>query len=159
MPATYAMDPVSAFGVVSGAFQVAQIITQTAAGLWSLREKYAHADLTIRSLVGELTTIKSAITQLDDWARLQNTRSTAVTAEYTEYDEGLNVALDGCRVVMDVLSDEVASLTRGAAGTDAHIGFGTRLRAMWNEDVMRGHQERLRSQVVALQLLLQACQW
>ncbi|GES63374.1 ankyrin repeat protein [Aspergillus terreus] len=151
------MDPVSAFGVVSGAFQVAQIITQTAAGLWSLREKYAHAELTIRSLVGELTTIKSAITQLDDWARLQNTRSTAA-AEYTEYDEVLNVALDGCRVVMDVLSDEVASLTRGAAGTDAHIGFGTRLRAMWNEDVMRGHQERLRSQVVALQLLLQACQ-
>ncbi|KAL5360319.1 hypothetical protein BJX96DRAFT_150111 [Aspergillus floccosus] len=150
------MDPVSAFGVVSGAFQVAQIITQTAAGLWSLREKYAHADLTIRSLVGELTTIKSAITQLDDWARLQNTQS---AAEYTEYYEGLNVALDGCRVVMDVLSDEVASLTRGTAGTDANIGFGTRLRAMWNEDVMRGHQERLRSQVVALQLLLQACQW
>ncbi|KAL4898493.1 ankyrin repeat-containing domain protein [Aspergillus ambiguus] len=149
------MDPASAFGVVSGAFQVVQIITQTAAGLWSLRERYAHADLTIRSLVGELTTIKSAITQLDDWARLNDTRP---SAEYTEYDEGLDVALDGCRVIMEVLSDEVTSLTRGAVSNDSPIGFGTRLRAMWNEDVMKGHQERLRSQVVALQLLLQACQ-
>lgn len=150
------MDPASAFGVVSGAFQVVHLITQTAAGLWSLRDKYIHADLTIRSLVGELTTIKSAITQLDDWDRLNRAR---VTAEHNEYDEGLNVALDGCRVIMDVLFEEVVTLTRGTAGQDTGLGFSTRMKVIWNEDVMRGHQDRLRSQVVALQLLLQACQW
>ncbi|KAF9892168.1 hypothetical protein FE257_002574 [Aspergillus nanangensis] len=148
------MDPVSAFGVVSGAFQVVHLITQTAAGLSALREKYTHADLTIRSLIGELTTVKSAITQLDDWARY-NTRA---SAEYCDYDDDLNVALDGCRVVMDVLSEEVAILTRGASGSNGSFGLSTRLKVVWNEDVMRGHQERLRSQVLALQLLLQACQ-
>ncbi|PIG85153.1 ankyrin repeat protein [Aspergillus arachidicola] len=145
------MDPGSIFGVISGAVQLVQVITQTAAGLATLREKFSHADLTIRSLIGELVTIKSAITQLDEWARY-NTRD---TAEENEYDEGLFVALDGCRAVMDVLSDQVAALTRG---NDTQFGIGTRVKILWNEDIMRAHQDRLHAQVLALQLLVQACQ-
>lgn len=146
------MDPGSIFGVISGAVQLVQVITQTAAGLATLREKFSHADLTIRSLIGELVTIKSAITQLDEWAR----KDTRDTAEENEYEESLFIALDGCRAVMDVLSDQVAALTRG---NDTQFGIGTRVKALWNEDIMRAHQDRLHAQVLALQLLVQACQW
>ncbi|KNG85819.1 ankyrin repeat protein [Aspergillus nomiae NRRL 13137] len=144
------MDPGSIFGVISGAFQLVQVITQTAAGLATLREKFSHADLTIRSLLSQLSTIERAITELDEWARF-NTRD---TAEENEIDEGLFVALDGCRAVMDVLSDQVATLTRG---NDTQFGIGTRVKILWNEDIMRGHQDRLHAQILALQLLVQAC--
>lgn len=149
------MDPVSAFGLVSGGLQVVQIIAQTAAGLATLRGKFTNADLTIRSLIGELTTIKSAITQLEDWARYNARES----PEHNEYDADLGVALDGCRAIMEVLSEDVTSLTRSTAGETSTVGFRTRVRFVWNDDVMRDHQTRLHAQVLALQLLLQACQW
>ncbi|KAL5047863.1 hypothetical protein BDW71DRAFT_36533 [Aspergillus fruticulosus] len=146
------MDPVSAFGLISGAFQVGQVITETLAGLASLREKYQHADLTIGTLEQQLRTIRAAITQLKDWARVERRESPA------EYNRSLDVALDGCRMVMEALSDEVLVLTQRASSTETGIGFRNRMRVLWREDVMRGHQERLHSQIVALQLLVQACQ-
>ncbi|KAL2816396.1 ankyrin repeat-containing domain protein [Aspergillus cavernicola] len=146
------MDPISAFGLISGALQVGQVITDTLAGLAHLREKYQHADLTIRTLEQQLTTIRAAITQLDDWTRVRLRDSPA------EYNMSLDVALDGCRTVMEAFSDEVAVLTQDTSSNETGIGFRTRMRVVWKEDVMRGHQERLHSQVIALQLLVQACQ-
>ncbi|KAL4877668.1 ankyrin repeat-containing domain protein [Aspergillus karnatakaensis] len=135
------MEPISAFGLISGAFQVGQVITETLAGLASLRGKYMNADLTIETLEQQLTTIKAAITHLEDWtsARLRDSPA--------EYNRSLDVALDGCRTVMEALSEEVIVLTQGTSSSDNGI-----------EDVMKGHQDRLHSQVIALQLLVQACQ-
>ncbi|EAW08625.1 ankyrin repeat protein [Aspergillus clavatus NRRL 1] len=148
------MDPFSWIGAISGVLQITQVISQTAIGLSKLKGKFDNADLTIQCLIGELATIKSAVTHLEDWARF-NVRD---TTESEEYIEGLNVALDGCRAVMEHLGDEVTSLTQTVTGQATVIGFRARVKVIWNEDVMRGHQERLHAQVVALQLLLQACQ-
>lgn len=147
------MDPVSAFGLISGALQVGQIITETLAGLASLREKYQHADLTIGALEQQVRTIRAAITQLEDWTRVRLRESPA------EYKSSLEVSLEGCQIVMDALAEEVRALTQGTSANDNGIGFRLRMRVVWREDVMRGHQERLQSQVIALQLLVQACQW
>ncbi|QGA20587.1 hypothetical protein EYB26_008293 [Talaromyces marneffei] len=150
------MDPLSALGAISGALQVAQIIGQTIAGLSSLRGKYQNADLTIRSLIGELTTIKSAITQLHDWARY----NAEVNSSHREYEESVAVAIDGCSAIMEVLSDKVAELTINVNGHAELpvLAFRARIQVLWNEDLMNGLQERLHSQVRALNLLLQACQ-
>ncbi|KAL4955269.1 ankyrin repeat-containing domain protein [Aspergillus filifer] len=146
------MDPISAFGLVSGAFQIGQIVTETLAGLARLRERYQHADLTIGALERQLAIIKAAVAQLEDWAKARLRDSPA------ECNRSLDVALDGCRTVMDALSNEVLLLMQGASPNETTIGFRTRMRVVWREDVMRGHQERLQSQVFALQLLVQACQ-
>lgn len=149
------MDPFTWIGAISGVLQIAQVISQTTAGLVKLKGRFSNADLTIQSLIGELSIIESALTHLEDWAKF-NARGMTKSEEYIE---GLNVALDGCRMVMEVLSEEVASLVQNIAGQDSVVGFRARVKVVWNEDVMRGHQERLHAQVVALQLLLQACQW
>ncbi|RDW83959.1 ankyrin repeat protein [Aspergillus mulundensis] len=146
------MDPLSAVGLISGSFPVGHVISETLAGLASLREKYQHADLTIEALEKELGTIKAAITHLEVWTRARLRESPA------EYRSTLEVALDGCRTVMEALSDEVLVLTQSASPNEAGVGFRTRIRVLWREDVMRGHQERLRSQLIALQLLVRACQ-
>ncbi|BCR89040.1 ankyrin repeat protein [Aspergillus chevalieri] len=149
------MDPVSAFGLVSGAFQIAQIALQTAQSLTTLRGKFENADLTIWSLIGELRTIRSALIQLGDWAQFNSRDS--LSPVFNDGDEGLNVALEGCSVIMDVLSREVAALAQGTEEGTV-VGFRVRARAVWNEGIMRDHQDRLHAQVLALQLLLQACQ-
>lgn len=135
-----------------------QIISQTIAGLSSLRGKYQNADITIRSMIGELSTIKSAITQLHDWA----TYNAGVSASHLEYEGSLAVALDGCGAVMDVLSEKIARLTVSNINGQPEstiATFRSRIRVLWNEDEMSGLQENLHSQVRALHLLLQACQW
>ncbi|KAL2786063.1 hypothetical protein BJX66DRAFT_42772 [Aspergillus keveii] len=147
------MDPLSAFGLISGAFQVGQVIAETLHGLASLRGKYQHADLTIGTLEHQLTTIRAAITHLEDWRRVRLREPSPA-----EYNRSLDVALDGCLTVVEALSEEILVLTQGASPNEAGIGFRARLRVVWREDVMRGHQDRLHSQVIALQLLVQACQ-
>ncbi|KAH8694142.1 hypothetical protein BGW36DRAFT_217160 [Talaromyces proteolyticus] len=151
------MDPVSAWGVITGALQVVQIIGQTIAGLSALRGKYQNADLTIRSMIGELSTIKSAITQLHDWA----TYNAEVNSSHREYEESLGVAIDGCRAIMEVLAEKVAELiNNNNEQRDATLlTFKTRVKMLWTEEVMNDLRQRLHSQVRALNLLLQACQW
>lgn len=150
------MDPVSAFGVVTGSLQVVQFIGQNIAALASIRGKYKNADVTIRSLIGELSTIKSAITQLHDWA----TYNAESSSSHREYDQSFDAALEGCTVVMEALSDEVARLTPSATGNDhAVLGFMARVKLVWNDEVMNGLQDQLGTQIQALNLLLQACHW
>lgn len=160
------MDPLSA---ISGVAQIAQVTTQTIHGLAILRSKYKTADLTIRSLIGELSTIKSAVIQLDDWARInQNNHEhrvgngdgagNAAEGLANEYDESLSVAIEGCRAIMDVLAEEVNALAQNTADGTV-VGFAARAKVVWNEGIMRDHQDRLHAQVMALQLMLQACQW
>lgn len=156
---SFLMDPVSVFGIVTGGVQVIQFITEILKGLTTLRGKFQNADLTIHSLISELTTIKSAIIQLRDWADYDSRNS----PENADYNQDLNVALEGCRAIMEILYEEISSLTRGAAAasenkTTAALGFGTRAKVVWNDDLMRSRQEMLHAQVLALQLLLQACQ-
>lgn len=160
------MDPLSA---ISGVAQIAQVTTQTIHGLAVLRSKYKNADLTIRSLIGELSTIKSAVIQLDDWARYNQHNygnggigngygSAGAVGAVNEYDEGLSVAIEGCRAIMDVLAEEVNALAHNTADGTV-VGFTARAKVVWNEGMMRDHQDRLHAQVMALQLMLQACQW
>ncbi|KUL86276.1 hypothetical protein ZTR_08377 [Talaromyces verruculosus] len=150
------MDPLSALGAISGALQVAQIIGQTIAGLSTLRGKYQNADLTIRSMIGELTTIKAALIQLHDWAKY----NAEVNSSHREYEESVTVAIVGCSEVMEVLSGKVAELTINVNGhVDLPVlGFRTRIQVLWNEELMNTLREQLHSQVRALNLLLQACQ-
>jgi len=64
---------------------------------------------------------------------------------------------------MDVLVEEVqglvARVTPRGDPASFSLGFMSKARAVWSEDTMRTHQERLHAQVQALNLLLQASYW
>lgn len=66
--------------------------------------------------------------------------------------------MEGCRVIMEVVSHDVSDLVQSTQ-EDRIAGIRARMRVVWNEETMRGHQEKLHAQVNALQLLLQVCQW
>jgi hypothetical protein len=153
------MDPISIVGVASASIQIAQCIAQSIQGLCTLRGRFKDADMTIRLLIAELSTIRAAVFQLRDWAEWNSSDS----PKETEYMKGLEVALEGCQAAMDVLADEIKDLVAGFAprGDPAtfSLGFMARAKAVWSEDTMKIHQDRLHAQVQALNLLLQASHW
>lgn len=148
------MDPVSLFGVFSGGVQVAQAIFATIEGLNTLFGKYKNADFTIGYLIRELKCIQTALRSLREWT--QDNVSGPLSGEYMQ---DLSVAMDGCHAVMEVLQKDVQDLVQGTAPENVIMGIRSRLRVVWNDEAMKAHQERLHSQVLALQLLLQVCQW
>lgn len=129
-----------------------QAIASTVHDLNQLYGKFKDADLTIQSLIQELSCISTALTGLKEWTRANSTDGPSSD----EYNRDLLVAMEGCRVVMEVVSFDVSHMVQGIHD---FTGFRARLRIVWNEDTMRGHQEKLHAQVNALQLLLQVCQW
>lgn len=153
------MDPISIVGVASASVQIAQLIAQTIQGLCTLRGKFKEAHTTIRLLIGELSTIRAAVSQLRDWAQWNANDS----PKEEEYMSGLQVALEGCQTAMEVLAEEIKDLAAGATTTSDpetfNLGFMVKAKVVWNEDTMKIHQDRLHAQVQALNLLLQAAQW
>lgn len=147
------MDPASVFGAFSGGIQILQAITSTVYGLKNLHGKFRDADLTIQTLIGELSSIRTALTGLQEWSRALHNGPTS-----DEFGRDLAVAMEGCHFIMDILSRDVTDLVQSTQ-SDGGIGLRTRMKAVWNDDAMKGHQEMLRAQVHALQLLLQVFQW
>jgi hypothetical protein len=148
------MDPISATGLASAIVQILGALTSTIHGLYELHGKFSDADFTIHSLIQELSCIQTALTSLKEWQRLSS--SNVMVSE--EFNEQLVTAMGGCQIIMEVLSEDVMTLVHGSRN-DGTIGFRLRIRVIWKEDIMKGHQEKLHAQVMALQLLLQVCQW
>ncbi|KAK8901375.1 hypothetical protein ACHAPF_006175 [Botrytis cinerea] len=153
------MDPVTVLGVAASALQVAQFIGSTIQGLHTLRGKFKDADITIRLIISKLSTIKAAVFQIRDWAEFNSHDS----PKERQFMDGLHVALDGCQAAIDVLSEEVKDLTVATRdsnndGMPIALGVRGRLAALWSEDTMKAHEDRLHGQVQALQLLLMAGQ-
>jgi hypothetical protein len=153
------MDPISILGVASASAQIAQFIAQTIQGLYTLRGKFKDADMTIRLLIAQLSTIRTAVSQLRDWAKGNSSDS----PKETEYMNGLEVALEGCQAAMEVLAEEIEELVAGSAArgdpASFSLAFMAKAKFVWSEDTMKIHQDRLHAQVQALNLLLQASHW
>ena len=142
------MDPLSLLGGVSAVGAIAAAITKTIKNLSDARGRYEGADLTIQSLIYELTTVKFALNQIHQWAH-NHLPSSPTRGELVQ---ALNVSLEGCRLAVDIMAEDVALLV-------TNNPFLRSVKVVWNEASMRDHQNRLQSQVAALQLLLQAAHW
>lgn len=145
------MEPVSILGLIATAGTIAGAITKTISFLSELRGQYTDADVRVRLLIKELSTIKSSLTQINDWAHFLDTSN-----NQAELRDALQVALDGVELAMGALAEEVQSLVHDTSATSRlEMGFRAKTKFAWNADVLKEHENRLRAQVSALQLLLQ----
>ncbi|KAL8989856.1 MAG: hypothetical protein Q9169_008264, partial [Polycauliona sp. 2 TL-2023] len=89
------MDPASILGLIATAGTIANAITKTIRDLSDLRAQYTDANVRIRLLIKELSTVKSSLSQINDWAHfLDDNHSQA------ELKDALQVALDGVELAM-----------------------------------------------------------
>ena len=149
-------DPFSILGLLGTAAGIANTITMTIRTLSDIRDQYRDADIRIRLLVGELSAVKSALSAIQDWIHVLDDD----TRRQNDLVDGLRISLEGCKLAMDALAEEVRGLVGDALPTSFFAtGFRTRTRYAWNEASMKEHEERLQKQVALLHLLLQAVQW
>lgn len=145
-------DPFTILGGVGAAAGIIVTITKTIKGLSDLQSKYSEAETSIRQLIRQLMAIKAALRQIQDWIEL------SLSSSLRERDmvEAFNTSLEGCKEAMEAMGEEVTRLVQAALAGDKR---SMRVRYVWNEESMKDHQDRLDSQVQALQLLLSAVQW
>ncbi|KAL8705101.1 MAG: hypothetical protein Q9201_001784 [Fulgogasparrea decipioides] len=136
------MEPVSILGLIASAGTIASAITNTIRDLSELRRQYTDADVRVRLLIKELSTIKSSLTQINDWAHFLDT-----TNNQAELRDALQVALDGVELAMEALAEEVRALVQDTSATSrVELGFRAKTKYVWNEENMTEHENRLRAQ-------------
>lgn len=129
-------------------------ITKIIHTLSEVRNQYRYAETTIRLLMTQLSTIKSALLRIRDWADFALTNQSLPESLANDLD----VAMEGCEIAMDCLAEEVNSLV-GDSGTSFPGTAAARAKVVWDESNMKEHQVRLSHQVQALQLIIQICDW
>ena len=149
------MDPISIIGLLATAGTLASSITFAIRNLSDLRGHYKNADVNIRLFIGQLSTVKSALTQINDWAHYLDD-----THWQDDVVEGLKISLEGCYLALDTLAGEISSLLASAT-SEPSLSARFRLRAQYvlSESSLRQHESRLQAQIAALHPLLKAVQW
>ncbi|KAI4286724.1 MAG: hypothetical protein L6R35_004023 [Caloplaca aegaea] len=148
------MDPATLLSLISTAGTIAGKITKTIRDLSDLRATYVESNVRIKLLIKELSTIKSSLTQINDWAHFLDE-----THDQIDLKDALQVALDGVELAMEALAEEVRDLLPDATpASHVQLGFRAKTKYAWNEQNIKEHENRLRAQISALNLLLQAAQ-
>ena len=149
------MDPISVIGLLSTAGTIASTITVTIKRLSDIRGQLRDADVRIRLLIGELSAVKSALNQINDWTHYLDD-----SHRQADVVQGLQISLEGVQLAMDALAEEVR-LMLGSTTPESTLTQDVRLRIKyaWKESSLTEHENRLRAQIAALHLLLQAVQW
>ncbi|KAH7120845.1 hypothetical protein B0J11DRAFT_50555 [Dendryphion nanum] len=131
-------------GLIAACSSLAKVCGTVVTSLHSLAETFRHAELSILSIRQECETIQFAWSQIEIWA----SRHLIDVENCAQLREQLQKSVYWGELVMAALENDLnAAITK--SGT-----FRRRAGLTWNAALFRDHQDRLHSQVQALQLLL-----
>lgn len=144
-------DPVTtvAIAIANGATGLALKCASVAKSLNNLTNKHTKANLAIMAMNQELDTIGAAWSRIRGWYR----HTKAETSEY-ELLNRLHKSLECGQLMAPALQDNLLPYRGGTK----KLGFIRHSKAIWNENLLQAHQDRIRGQVVAVILLLQVIQ-
>lgn len=146
------MDPLSGIAVASSILSVIDILTRSLKSLADLQPRFERADFKVSLLIGQLSTLKAALNQIND---LVGT-SLAGISQHEQLVIDLATSLDCCEAVTVVLDDRLSGLQRNNGG---HLATLSKAHFLWEEKEMTDYQNLLNNQINALNLLLTAMQW
>lgn len=147
---TSKMEPISILGAAASAITVVQLCTQSLNSLLRLQKRFRNADLTVRLLVTQLSTLRTALNQISDWV------DKSVHGALSRILPDLNMSLDGCRFLIETLNDR---LSRLEYDEDTALSMRKRAQTVWDEKERTEFLTLLGHNISALQLLLTAMQW
>lgn len=145
------MDPASAIGVASAVLSIVNLIAKNVAALSDLQSRYNAADLKVSLLIGQLSTVKAALSQM---AKLLEGNNRALRDP--ELIDDFSTSLGCVEAVVVVLDDKVSLVQRNAANA---LTTRSKVNFMWDEKTMDDYLSLLNNQIHALGLLLTALQW
>ena len=138
-------DPFSiAAASVGLILQCAKIVST----LRGIADSFSDARLTVLSAIQELDIIQLA------WEKIEQLLKTWESSREMEEEllQRLSRQLEFGRMVMTALSDDLPVLTKKS------YSLTQTTRIVWNQDLFRAHQDRIRGQAAAMTLLLSVLQ-
>lgn len=144
------MDPLSILGAAASVITVVELCTESLNSLLGLQNRYTNADLTIRLLITQLRTLRTALSQISEWII-----TNLDTIPY-HVQTDLAMSLDGCKFLIEGLNDRLSHFEY-----DENKALNVRKKAqlLWGEKERTDFLTLLSHNIAALQLLLTAIQW
>jgi hypothetical protein len=142
------MDPLT---ITSTVISISARCISTAKAVYSLREKYKEAQMTITAIYSETTVISASLGHIQGLTTKDPEALRSNFQSRPELEQTFDQALTGCVLVYSILDDEVQKLHHAA---DTAPG---RVRYMWKEETMKELLQQIRGQQTALTLLIQGC--
>jgi hypothetical protein len=143
------MDPISITGTVLAI--TAKCLT-TARTLYTLREKYKDAQLTITAIYSESRVIGASLSHIQSIILESPEVLHSNLQTRPELESIFDHALTGCMLVFSVLDEEVEKLNNNVESA------WNRATAVWKEDTMKDLLQQIRGQQIAISLLIQVLQ-
>ena len=146
------MDPLTIVGVFGAIVGIIDVITRSVRSLCNIQAKLRGTDLTISLLTGQLSTLKAALSQINEWI---NT-SLVTVQKHQRLVLDLKVSLESCSVVIQLLGDRIRQFEQIEGSTICTQG---RILYLWGQTGITEYLNHLNNQTSALNLLLTALQW
>ena len=140
------MDPVTLVGIVEGSISLAVQCGSVAKSLNNLAGQYKYAKLTISTMVQNLGIMQVA------WERIGAWFKSSMPVDDDGFTQRLEIFLESGCLVLDALEEDLRSYNV------SRMTIRQRSRLIWNENILQGHQNRIRDQAQSMSLLLQAIQ-
>ena len=138
---------VTVYSIVAGALGLASKSATIVKDLRDLTSKYKNAELSLLSLVEECETIGLAWSRIQRWC---NGWADEASVDHQLLDRLKRSVLAG-NLVLSALEHDLSSL-KDRKNTSR---FLRRSHIVWNQSSLRDHQDRVRGQVNAMNLMLQ----
>ena len=141
---------ISFAGAITG---IIDVITRSISGLRTLQTQWKAAALIVDSVIGQLTILKAALSQISQWIC---TGSTTMPQHYPVILE-LGESLESCKRLVLFIDDQLTRLKKKEA--NSFLTFKNRARAVLNQGGVRDCSIYLSNQCNALNLLLTTFNW
>lgn len=145
------MDPISAVGFVSAIAGIVDLIAKGVLSLSDFQSRYRIVDLKVSLLIGQLSTLKTALTQVGHLVQ-----DVAFVPRNRQLVSELSNSLASLETIIGVLDSRLSHLQHN---TVDGLSSWRRVNFVWDEQTMRDYLSMLDHQVNALGLLLIALQW
>lgn len=149
-------DPLSIISLIEGSVGLILQCGSVAKSLGDIAGKFKQAKLSAISMKVEVNTVEFAWTRIKKWTQLYAgvATDTVLVLDFVDptFLERLDQSLECGTLVMSALQEDLSTYTESAET----LSFPQRSRLIWNEKALQDHQHRIRGQVLAMTLLIQA---
>jgi len=144
------MEALTVLSTVSAIANILDVLAKTICTLNEIHGQWKEADLVFLSLISQLTSLKAALTKIQEWSE----------SETSYQHHQLTIDLDGslkcCRLVIGTIDDQLMELR---SDTNGKLDYNSKVRLVLKSKNFNGLQKIIAQQTSALTLLLTACNW
>ncbi|KAL4784386.1 G-protein alpha subunit-domain-containing protein [Aspergillus varians] len=140
-------DPISIIGTAGALANIIQLATQAITAMRELQSDWKDADLIFLSLTGQLSSLRLALTKINEWMALE-------TGAHYQLVMDLDDSIKCCNILLTKLQELVGSLHQKQ---NSALNFQSKIKLAFGKKSIDDIQNLLEHQTNALNLLLTAC--